>query len=204
MFRRVLGHVRRQPVAFVALSFALGGGMTRRMFGAAAIAAAVTAMAAGSAGAVTPANGGDAGGTLVAINTSAGDQTDPHVSGDLASYTDSEGSTSTIHYFNFLTSTDSTVTQPDPGEFDSLSDVSPGRIVFSRQRADGTIAVIAFDAGSGVQTDLDPQAGSSRFGAVIGGDTVAYQELNVGNGDVFAYDLTAGTSTNLSQSLDRD
>jgi hypothetical protein len=26
MFRRVLGHIRRQPVAFVALLFAVGGG----------------------------------------------------------------------------------------------------------------------------------------------------------------------------------
>jgi hypothetical protein len=176
--------------------------MTRRMLCAVAIAAAVTAVATGVAGAVTPANGGDAGGTLVTINNGPGDQTDPHVSGDLAVYTNSTGATSTIHYFDFATGSDSVV--PNAGEFDLLSDVNGGRIVFSRVRSDGTTAVVLFDTVSGVQTDLDPQPGSSRFGARIGGDTVAYEELNVGNGDIFAYDLATGTATNLTQSPDVD
>jgi hypothetical protein len=37
---------------------------------------------------------------------------------------------------------------------------------------------------------------------VIGGGTVAYTELEVGNGDIFAYDLATATATNLSQSFE--
>lgn len=176
--------------------------MTRRMLGAAAIAAAVTAMAAGSADAITPANGGDAGGPIVAINNGPGDQTDPHVSGDLASYTNNEGSTSTIHYYNFLTGVDLAI--PGLGDIDLLSDVNGGRIAFSRVRTDGTTAVMVFDVASGVVTELDPQPATTRFSPVVGGDTVAYSGLEVGNGDIFAYDLAAGTATNLTQSLDVD
>src|SRR5207253_7093311 len=42
----------------------------------------------------------------------------------------------------------------------------------------------------------------NRFGVVIGGGTVAYDELEVGNGDIFAYDLATATATNLSQSFE--
>ena len=53
--------------------------MTRRMLCAVVIAAAVAAVAPGTAGAITPANGGDVGGTIVTVNNGAGDQTEPHV-----------------------------------------------------------------------------------------------------------------------------
>jgi len=79
----------------------------RRVLCAAAVAVAVTAFTTGAAGALTPANGGDAGGSLVAINNGAGDQAEPHVSGDLASYTNTDG-TRTIHYFDVQTATDRT------------------------------------------------------------------------------------------------
>jgi Tol biopolymer transport system component len=45
----------------------------------------------------------------------------------------------------------------------------------------------------------------TRFGAVIGGNTVAYEDFIPGsNGDVFVYDLVTGTATNLSQSFETD
>jgi hypothetical protein len=159
------------------------------------------AVATGVARATTPASGGEAGGTLVAINTSAGDQTEPHVSGDLVAYTNVDASfTSTIHYYDFLTG-DHVVPVGAPGDNDFLSDVDGHRIVFSRSRAaDGTLAAMLFDTASGVLTELDPTPGSQRFGAVIGGNTVAYSDLSVGAGDIFAYDLGSQTASNLSQS----
>ena len=179
--------------------------MTRRMLCAAAAAAALTAMAAGSAGAVTPASGGDAGGTLIAINAGPGDQTEPHVSGDLAVYTNNDTRSSTIHYFDFGTYVDAVVPGGALGENDFLSDVSGSRIVFSRTKVGGQTAVMLYDVASGVTTELDPQAAMSRFGAVIGGDTVAYADYAVdANGDVFAYDIPSGTATNVSQSPDAD
>jgi len=152
-----------------------------------------------------PANGGDVGASIVAVNIGPGDQTDPHVSGDLAVYTNATGGSSSVHYVDFTTGTDSVV--PETGFIDSLPDVNGGRISFSRQSFDGTtvtIAAMVFDVSSGVLRDLDPQPGSQRFGVVVGGNTVAYQELNSGNGDVYAYDLASGTATNLTQSPERD
>ena len=91
-------------------------------------------------------------------------------------------------------------TATTPFSLDFLSDVSANRIVFSRLYFDGTTGVVLFDALSGVQRELDPQPGSTRFGAVVGGDTVAYAEFAGVNADVFAYDLAADTVTTLTQS----
>ncbi|MFY9579876.1 MAG: thrombospondin type 3 repeat-containing protein [Gaiellaceae bacterium] len=183
--------------------------MTRRMLRAAAMVALAAAVATGTAGAVVPANGGDAGGTTTTINNGPGDQTEPHVSGDLAVYTDKDFlNGSRIHYFDFLTGIDHVVPSGAPGDSDNLSDVGGNRIVFSRTRAaDGKTAAMVFDVVNGTLRELDPQplaTPMTRFGTVIGGDTVAYQELEIGNGDIFAYDLVAGTATNLSQSYDSD
>jgi hypothetical protein len=87
---------------------------------------------------------------------------------------------------------------------DNLSDVNGSRIVFSRTRAgDGKTAAMLFDVATGVMTELEPQpvmTPTTRFETVIGGQTVAYEELESGNGDIYAYDLATGTATNLSQS----
>jgi hypothetical protein len=176
--------------------------MTRRLLCAAAVVALAAAVATGTAGAITPANGGDAGGTTITINSGPGDQTDPHVSGDLAVYTDIPGSTSTIRYYNFVSASDQAV--PNGGEIDFLSDVNGSKIGFSRQSADGTTtASMVFDVPSMTLTNVAPAAGSSRFGVVLGGSTVAFQELNSGNGDIFVYDMsTSGPLTNVSASPD--
>jgi hypothetical protein len=180
-----------------------------RIFRAAAIAVVVAATTAGAAGALTPANGGDVGGTIVAVNNGPGDQTEPRVSGDLAVYTAKDFvNGSTIHYFDFLTGIDHIVPAGAPLDSDNLSDVSDGRIAFTRTRvSDGKSAAMLFDVASGTLRELDPQAPQTpmtRFGTVVGGDSVAYQELGVGNWDIFAYDLASGTTANLSQSHDSD
>ena len=168
-----------------------------------AIAAAAAALTAGSAGAITPANGGDASGTMVTINNGPGDQTDPHVSGDLAVYTDNPQGTSTIRYYNFVSASDQAV--PNSGEIDLLSDVNGSRIGFSRLRSDGTIASMVFDVSSMTLTDVAPVAGSNRFGVVLGSSVVAFQEANSGSGDIFVYDLsTSGPLINVSASPDID
>jgi hypothetical protein len=172
------------------------------LLAAATAAAAATALLAGAAGAVVPANGGDAGGTVITINNGPGDQTEPHVSGDLAVYTNTDG-TRTIHYYDFLTGVDRVVPVGALGDNDYLSDVEGSRIVFSRTRiADSQTAVMLFDTVSGVMTELDPQPLMQRYGAVVGGSTVAFTDFDVA--DIFAYDLAAGTTTNLSPSPDVD
>jgi hypothetical protein len=182
---------------------ARGGIDMRRQTVRAVVIGLVAALAmAGTAAALVPANGGDAGGTLATINNGPGDQNDPHVSGDLAAYTEQDGlrGTSTIHYFNFITGFDNVVPAP-AGDLDLLSDIDGTRIVFSRVQADGQTPVMVYDTVTGVETELDPQPVMARFGAVIGGGTVAYEDFIPGtSGDVYAYDLAAGTVTNLSHS----
>ena len=101
------------------------------------VALVAAAVAAGSAGAVTPVNGGDVGGTLVAVDDGPGDQNEPHVSGNLAVYTERPEifAVGTIRYFDFLTDLDAAVPTGAEGDFDVLSDVDGDRIVFSRTRA---------------------------------------------------------------------
>jgi hypothetical protein len=179
--------------------------MNRLIRRAAAMTVAATLVATGTAMAVTPANGGDAGGTTTIVSDSSGDQTEPHVSGDLAVYTNNDGSSRTIHYRDFVVGTDSTVPVGAVGDNDFLSDVANGRIVFSRTRiADSQTGVMLFDRATGFVTELDPQPVMTRFGAVIGNDTVAFGDYASGNGDIYADDLATRISTNLSQSPDVD
>src|SRR5712691_9557925 len=63
---------------------------------------------------------------VVTVNGGPGEQTDPHVNGDLATYTD-QGLR--IHYFTFPNGPDLTV--PRAGFWDILPDISNGRIVFT-------------------------------------------------------------------------
>src|SRR5258708_21609920 len=62
-----------------------------------AVAAGVTVTVAL---ALTPTNGGLAGGTTITIDNSSGHQTDPHVNGDLAVYTNNN---TQIRYYDFVT-----------------------------------------------------------------------------------------------------
>jgi len=183
--------------------------MRRRLVRAVVIGVVAALATAGTTAAVVPANGGDAGGTLIAINDGPGDQTEPRVSGDLATYTEKDFfNGSKIHYYDFLTGFDRIVPGRALGDSDNLSDLDGSRIVLSRTRAtDNQTGVILFDTKSGVTTELDTQpqpVPEIRFGVVIGGDTVAYQELSSGGGDIFAYDLVTGTATNLTGSPESD
>jgi len=68
----------------------------------AATLGATLALASGAAIAVVPIVGTPPNSVIVTINNSPGQQNDPHVSGDLASYTD-QGGFPQIRYYNFAT-----------------------------------------------------------------------------------------------------
>src|SRR5262245_56255663 len=86
----------------------------------------VALLAPKTALALVPVNGGMVGGTIITIHNGPGDQTEPRVDGrdgKLAVYTDNvSNSQSTLHYFDFATSSDNTVPSGSPGELDMLSD----------------------------------------------------------------------------------
>ena len=153
------------------------------------------------ASAITPTGGGLAGGTRVTINAEAGDQSDPHVHGYLAAYTDIQSAG--IRYYSFLTSTDQAV--PTAVQtLDSLPDVFGTRISFSRLSHDRR-AIMVYDTASLTLTEIAPQAGSSRVGTALGGDNIAFVDTSVGNGDVMVYDLsTSGPVVNVSAAVEID
>src|SRR5262249_21149848 len=136
---------------------------------------------------------------IVTVNNSAGHQYNPHVSGDLVAYTDGL-SPSSIRYFRFSTGTDTIV--PLGNSFtDGLSDVSAGRITFSRILQDRH-AIMVFDPSTSTLTEIDPQIGSNRLGSAIGANTVAYVDYrSSGLGDIVVFDLaTMGPALTLSTS----
>ena len=137
--------------------------------------------------AVTPVNGGTVTGSTVTINSSPGDQNDPHVSGDWAAYTDSFNNVSRIRYYNFVSGIDMEI-PAGVDDNDLLSDVNGSRIAFSRVTTDRT-AVMVFDASTWSMTEIAPAPGTSRFGTSLGGNTVAFVDLNSGSGDIFVTDL---------------
>ncbi|MBK7858698.1 MAG: hypothetical protein IPJ65_08765 [Archangiaceae bacterium] len=150
--------------------------------------------------AVTPVNGGLAGGASVTIDGSAGDQVDPHVSGDLAAYTDLEAG-GLIRYYDFLSSWTQTVPSA-PGATDSLSDLEGQHIAFVRTQS-GVGQCMVFDVSTLLTTAISPGTGEQPAGTAIGGDTVVFQDQNTpGGGDIMVGRLSmpAAPLTNLSNS----
>jgi hypothetical protein len=147
--------------------------------------------------------------TTHVVNNGPGNQTDPHVSGDLVSYTSEVNSTTNteIRHHNLATGSDSAI--PDGGFQDFLSDVSGERIVFTRLTAEES-AIYTFDVGSGESpVEVAPEA-SNRNAPAIGGQTVAWQDFSFNASpvepEVVLHDLAAGPSTRLTNNalLERD
>jgi hypothetical protein len=137
--------------------------------------------------------------TRVTINNRPDDQYDPHVDDDLAAYSDA--TPSQIRYYRFSTRVD----QPIPNvaadgtqAVDLLSDVSQGRVVFTRVLPDRN-AIMLFDATTGGLTEVAPSPGSNRQGVALGAQTVAFADFGVeANGEIYAVDLGTGAATRLT------
>jgi hypothetical protein len=162
-----------------------------------ALASLAAGVAAATVGAVTPVDGGAAGGTTVPVNAGAGDQTDPHVSGDLVTYTDVNSGT--VRYHDLRSGTDLAV----PGsDVDTLSDISGSRIAFVRLQKNGDRTTDVYDITDGTLVTFDAGFDYEPFGPAIGRTTVAFEDLTTGNGDILVADASAPTAAlvNLSNS----
>ena len=85
------------------------------------------------------------------INAGPGDQFDPHVDGDIASYT----SEATVRYYDFFSGQDVQVPRP-ADTVDYLSAVDAGRIVFAREDVlFGETTIVVYDTTNGVTTEID-------------------------------------------------
>lgn len=151
--------------------------------------------------AITPLNGGTVGGTITVVDNGPGDQTDPHVSGNLAAYVDFATGSGRIRVFDFLAGTNFLIPTPVPGEVDTLPDVNGRYVSFSRQMASRN-AVMVYDLVAGTTVEIAPLAGSQRFSTALGGNTVAFVDQSGGNGDILVGDITAplAPAVNLSMS----
>ena len=152
---------------------------------------------------------GTLAGTEVPVATGAGDQTDPHVSGDWIVYTDFSGSNGgRIRYHNLVTGFDAAILNADGT--DSLSDISGTTVVYIHFAGDGRHAVYSFDiAAGGNPIELDPQPASNRREAAVGGRTVAWQDFGfstVSSPEIAVYDLDTHVTTRLTDDslYDRD
>ena len=139
--------------------------------------------------------------TIVTVNASPGAQTDPHVSQNLVSYTDSPSGQ--IRYYNFATGTDEAIGNVLPtGEvtFDYLSDVYNTSVVFTQVSSIGS-DIELFDTVSQTLTTIDPTAAPNRAQPAIGGNTVAYIDngfVGATPSELVVHDITANTATRLT------
>jgi Tol biopolymer transport system component len=132
----------------------------------------------------------------VIINAGAGDQFDPHVSGDWVAYTSDLG----IRYYNFATNVDAQIPLGGSAN-DLLAGISGSRIVFSRVLTGVKTAVMLFDAATPLVApiEIDPAAGTTRIGTDIGGNTVAYIDFGLqANGELVVHDLSTSTSVRIT------
>lgn len=114
----------------------------------------------------------------VVVKGGPGNQTDPHVSATIVSYTNTDSATSEIRYQD-LSSPGSDLAVPNLGHRDSLSDVSGDIIVFRRVYTDGSSSsrpILFFDRTQPAlgTRELAPSPGARREAASVGGDTVAF------------------------------
>lgn len=157
-----------------------------------------------------PVNGGLISHTTVPINTSAGDQYDPHVDGDLAAYSSDLSTSQQIRYYRYSTGVDSAIDNALPGGAfaqDLLSDVNSGRIVFTRVIPSDRNAIFLFDANavSPAPVEIAPQAGSNRIGVALGGNSLLFADFGVEPaGEVLHVDLGTNAVTRLTNDLVTD
>ena len=151
---------------------------------------------------IVPINGIPPTLTPVTINAGAGDQNDPHISGDWVAYS----SDHSIRYYNFTTNTDAEIPLGNSAR-DLLSDISGSKIVFSRIIAGDRTAVMVFDAATPLVSpiEIDAAPATIRIGSAIGGNTVAYIDFGLEtNGELVIHDLTTSSSVRITNDLNPD
>ncbi|MFY0577921.1 hypothetical protein ACN28S_29590 [Cystobacter fuscus] len=149
-------------------------------------------------------------GTPRVVNTSPGDQTDPHVSGEWVVYTNQPvRDVSELRYHHLATGVDLPVSTG--GGLDSLADIQGYQVVFTRTSpTNATNHVYRFDVREGgVAQELVPRPGTDRRTPTVGGRTVAWQDVAIGPSSlspeihVYNQDTLALTRLTADASVDR-
>jgi hypothetical protein len=136
-------------------------------------------------------------GTTTTMHAGPGDQVNPQVDCNLASYTDDQGTSIGIRYFDFTTNTDRVVPNPAIG---FLSDVSGDRIAFTQASSAAGDEIRVFDTAT--NTSVTIPGGGQRTNPSIGGSLVAFEDrsfsANPNESEIVVYDLVTNTTTRLT------
>jgi hypothetical protein len=142
-------------------------------------------------------------GKLIVVSNGPDDQTDPHVSGNLVSYSSQGGSVfvffANVHYFDLSTGLDVVIPQGS-GAQDFLSDVSGSTVVFNRLSSNSS-SIFSFDTATvGAQpVEVSPPVQAFRTSPQIGGNTIAWEDHGLAsssiNAAVVAYDTVSRATT---------
>ena len=172
-----------------------------------AVAVVAASVATTVAFAVTPVSGGSVGGTTTGVDTAPGEQIDPHVSGNVAAYTDQMTGSGVIRYHDFLNpGASGIVPSGDVWDVDQLSDVNGNHIAFDREHADGSRSCMVFDRGSALTIEIGQGQGTSAWATALGSDTVAFVNTAVNDGDIAVGKISAPDAplVNVSNSFRKD
>jgi hypothetical protein len=175
--------------------------MKAALLGAALLAFALCAGRASGATATISPRTGTLAATPFTVNNGFGDQTDPHVSGRFVTYTNEVSGNSDVQLYDMPLGT--TVSIPNGGSLDFLSDTSGGRVTYTHLGDDSS--VWTYDAANGASSEVDPTPSSNRRESRIGGATIAWQDFGYTNDittpEIVAYDTATGTETRLTNDL---
>jgi len=155
--------------------------------------------------AATPAYGGTVGESTIAVDNTAGDQLDPHVSGDLAAYTDAaDPAQALIRYYDFFSPSSPNAAIPaGADDIDTLSDVNGNHIAFARYNTvSGVRACMVYDVVT--HDTIQIGSGTSAGAAALGGDTVAFVNGSPGEIMVGSISNPGGSLVEVSASGDND
>src|SRR5262245_9392409 len=135
-------------------------------------------------------------GTFAVVNDGFGDQTDPRIGCDLASYiNDDFFGARQIRYFDFATNTDHEIPGNGTG---MLSDGKLGLVVFTEGTANGPVIVL-FDIATQARSQVP---GFQNSHPAVGGNLVVFENRsfssNPNESEISVYDLSTGTVTRLT------
>lgn len=122
--------------------------------------------------------------TAVPVSVGPGDQYDPHISGNLISFTNG----TSINYHDLFSGS----TQPVPallGDADGLSDVSGQYIMFNRWESTGRLAVEVYDTTINDQRELNVVPFPLRAFSGLGATTAAYIDFVAPQGELLVTDF---------------
>jgi hypothetical protein len=119
----------------------------------------------------------------IVVDNSAGDQSNPHVSGNYAAYNVvTTIGANIIGFYNFSAATRSTVPTA-ANSFDNLSHVNGSNIVFTRiSTISGASSIVKYSISSGTSTEVAPVAPPAlalRGNPAIGNNTIAWEDIGV-------------------------